>query len=244
MKIIGIRRLKDSKAFERPPIWLVGFTDLVSLMLAFFILLFATTNIKNAAWVEASKSMRSSFGGDEQITVVTAEPGKADTDYTWASTDRDPGLDVTYLESLLKKWFSTSPVLKDLETQIDHESVLIALPSDTAFKPGGSELSDQGKVIIKTLVPFLTQLPNTVEIVGHADPKIVNEGGDFGSNWHLSLARARSVALWLETAGYSHPIDVSGRGASDMDLLPKNLPEAVRNEKARRVDIRLHILQP
>jgi chemotaxis protein MotB len=98
--------------------------------------------------------------------------------------------------------------------------------------------------MIDHLAPFLAQLPNTVEIVGHADPSLVDNNGRFGSNWHLSLARAQAVAVALADNGYNAHVDVHGRGSSDLGLLPKNLPDDVRNQKARRVDIRLHVMQP
>ncbi len=239
-RIERIREVRDNAV----PLWLVIMTDLISLMLAFFILLFATTQIRNATWIEASKSMRSRFGGEESITLATGDPGHKDAELTWDSVERDPGLDLKYLYSLVKKRLAADLELSGLAIRLEGESVRIELPMATSFKPGVATMTSQGEETILRLAPFLSQLSNTVELVGHADRTLVNEEGRFGSNWHLSLARAWETAEALRKSGYTRDMAVRGRGSADADLLPKNLPAAVRNERARRVEIRLHVLQP
>jgi chemotaxis protein MotB len=237
-----IERIREKGGDHTPP-WLVTFTDLASLMLAYFILLFATTQVRNEAWIEASESMRSRFGGDESVTVLTGSAGEKSAERTWESTEGEPGLDVKYLQSLVKKRLSADPELAELEMHVTGDGVAIELPMSASFAPGSVTMSTQGQVLLKRLAIFLAQLPNAVEIIGHADKTLIGEDS-FGSNWHLSLARAQSAAETLNRYGYTAPVAVRGRGAAESDLLPKNLPDDVRNERARRVEIRLNVLQP
>jgi chemotaxis protein MotB len=244
MKIVKIERIKDHYQAKRPPPWLISFTDLITLLLAFFILLFATTKVRNEAWVQASTSMRTSFAGKQKITEVTGESGQESADKAWLSRQTDPGLDLSYLISLVRKRFAQDAVLDTLEVWHQGDSVLVSLPASTTFQPGKDVLSPEGVTVVARLAPFLAQLSNNVEIVGHADPSLIDDQGRFGSNWHLSLARAQAVADALVVNGYDAPMAVRGRGTTDMEALPKNLPEDMRNERARRVDIRLHVVQP
>ena len=118
------------------------------------------------------------------------------------------------------------------------------MPATTTFVSGDDQLTEQGQQIVNQLIPILQRLPNKVEIVGHTDVNMVNDQGRFGSNWHLSLARAYRVSQYLQSEGYSRTLLTTGRGTADNDLLPKNLPDQVRNELARRVDIRLLLTTP
>lgn len=242
MKITRIERArpryKDDE--EKAPLWLVGFTDLISLMLAFFILLFATTSIRNPNWIEATKSMRSRFGGDMDTTFAPFAGASSQEDASWTPVHDDPGLDIEYLYSVIRRQIASDPVLRPVRvTRAGNDMVLLSMPMQASFSSGVAVLSDNGRAIMERLSPLLNQFPNAVEVVGHADPSLVDDSGAFGSNWHLSLARAQAVAAALRRAGYDRKPMVRGRGGTDLDLLPKNLPETVRNEWARRVDIRL-----
>ena len=246
MKIIRIERIPDREQTEREsmPPWLVSFTDMTSILLAFFILLFASVTPREQPWVQASQSMRARFGGDASITQMTGQLGEKDSDKSWSSVDQDPGLDLTYLYSIVKKQLASDPNLAGVSLWKGLDNVVISFPADLSFKPGSDEISDQGRRIAAALAPFLGKLSNAVELIGYTDPTMVNTDGRFGSNWQLSLARAYAVSKALNDAGYTASIAVRGRGTIDSDLLPKNLPDETRNGLARRVDLRLYLQQP
>lgn len=244
MRIMRVERIKEPLHKSRGPAWLISFTDLIMLMLAYFILLYAVSQPSEKPWKEASESIRMRFGGDQSMTVVTGNPGANDANNAWKSENSDPGLDLRYLFSLLQKQVSANPALKDVVLAPGKDAVIIALPVTTTFEPGNDRLSATGDEMIKQLTPILIRLPNKIEVTGHADSNMINSDGRFGSNWHLSLARASAVTASLQRYGYKDGLLTSGRGTEDMDLLPKNLPDNVRNEMARRVDLRLRLVSP
>lgn len=244
MRIVRVERIKEPPYKRKSPIWLVSFNDLVMLLLAYFILLYAVSQPTQEPWKEAAKSMRLRFGGESEMTTMTGNPGDVQSKKAWTSDNSDPGLDLHYLHSVLQKQIYANEALKDLVITDDRDAVVIALPATTSFEAGDDRISAAGRVLISQLAPILSRLPNVLEVVGHADSNMVNSDGRFGSNWHLSLARSLAVAESLQKAGYGSLPAVRGRGTADMDLLPKNLPEPVRNEMARRVDLRLRLTQP
>lgn len=243
-RIVRFERIRDPGLHAKRPIWLVTFTDLIMLLLAFFILMYAVSKPREQPWHAASQSIRMRFGGEESMTVVTGNPGHAEADKTWLATDNDPGLDTHYLYSLLQKKLAADPQLKDVMISETASAVMIALPVSTTFKLADDGLSERGRSILARLVPILAPLPNMIEVVGHTDENSLSDDRRFGSNWHLSLARAYSVANAMADLGYSQALAVTGRGATDINLLPKNLPSEVRNEMARRVDLRLTLAKP
>jgi chemotaxis protein MotB len=243
-KIIRVERIKPIPYKRKNPLWLVGFTDLTTLLLAYFILLYSMSQPREAPWQAASESLRMRFSGEESMTPVMGNPGNQDAKKTWQSADSAPGLDLHYLYSLLQGQIAKRPALKDVVLIQEARTITISLPAAITFRPADDYLSAQGETIVQQLAPILMRLPNTVMIVGHADANMVNSDGRFGSNWHLSLARANAVADALKMAGYRQNLEVIGRGTLDSEMLPKNLPEQVRNELARRVDLRLGVVEP
>lgn len=244
MKITRVERAKSSSEHERPPLWLVGITDLTTLILAFFIMLFATTQTHTKPMHEATESLRTRFGGEENINDTRGEVGNAKAEKNWESNEQDPGLNLSYLYSVIKKYTSSAPDLKDMTLWQDRDTIVLSFPTELCFEPGQSELSDYGKRAIAQISALLSKLPNTIKVVGHADPTPLDPEKRFNSNWHLSLARALAVTQALQEEGYPLKIETRGRGTTDADQLPWNMPVSVRNEKSRRVDIHVSLLKP
>lgn len=243
MTFVRVERIKDPKPPSKP-LWLTGFTDLVMLLLTFFIMLFATTQPKEEPWAAATESIRLQFGGEKNITPITGNVGHEKANASWLGQNSDPGLDLAYLYSVIEKQLAKNQVLSDIVLSQNTDSVILSFGSDVTFSSGKDTLSESGQVLVARLVPLLQTFPNQIEIVGHTDSNPVDTDGIFGSNWHLSLARAQTVATALKESGYMGNLIVLGRGTADKDLLPKNLPDSVRNGMARRVDIRLGLMQP
>lgn len=249
MRITRIERTRpDHDDNEnRAPIWLVGITDLTTLLLAFFILLFATTQAKTTSVMQAAESLRTQFSGSQQVTDTRSQAGHKDAKLNWENLEHDPGLDLNYLYSLINQYTTGTPELERITLWQSDDSIVLSFPSELCFNPGEATLSDYGKKAARQVAQMLAKLPNTVHIVGHADKTPIGSDGLFSSNWHLSLARAHAVTQALQEEGYTLKIETRGRGTTDADTLPWNLPrdlpEAVRNEKARRVDIHVSLLK-
>jgi len=81
----------------------------------------------------------------------------------------------------------------------------------------------------------LRNIGNQIEINGHTDP-VPATGGEYASNWELSVARAAAVANALRRSGYAEDIIALGFADSRFSQLP-DLPTDQRNALGRRVDI-------
>lgn len=235
MRIIRVERIRDQENPDKAPLWMVGFTDLTTILLAFFILLFSTAQPKKD-WNEASQSLRSSFGGNEHAIALRGEAGAGEAEKTWQQDDRNPGLNLDYLSSIVKKYIRSEPALQSVKVLRDGDTVILAFDEELGFGPGQSDVSTEGRAILNKLVPLLSRLPNRLEVMGHADSTPVYADSRFNSNWQLSLLRAVSVAEALARAGYDRPIDQKGRGTVE--------GEGKEKAVARRVDLRLYMVHP
>ena len=148
----------------------------------------------------------------------------------------EEGLDLGYLRRILAGHVAAEPILEGARMRIDDGSLIVTLPAGLLFESGGSRIGADGRRSVFVLAGVLGRIKNDIEVIGHADPRLVRDGGH-DTNWELSLARAASVARALNAAGVSRPIRVAGAGAGRFGDINPELPEARRLEMARRVDI-------
>ena len=226
------RRLGDT---PKPNyIWLVTFTDIMGLMLTFFVMLFAMSEPRHEEWEEVKSALQSEIGKVygafyTQGTEETIDLGKI---------NYGQALDVRYLEELLGSVVENNEILKAVTLIPQPGSVVLSLPQDLLFAPGQAVIKESGRKVLYTLGGSLTRMRNRVEIDGHADPRPVEGASSgFANNWELSLARAANVAAILENVGYQQSIGISGYGSGRYQDLSTIDDENQRQDLARRVDI-------
>jgi len=220
---------------------MVTFSDLVVLMLAFFVLLFAMSAFKAEAFQRLTASLAETFAGaggrdgpPEDVVTTTRE--------TSGGHDAVPGVvrpraqDLTYLAAVLTDNFSRDPRFAGTVAQVLDDRLIILLPADLLFDGGSAAIAPEARPVLADLGTALSNLRNRIAVAGHTDPHPVPDGGPFPSNWELSLARAAAVANGLRRAGYAMPLEVWGHAATRSGALA-GVPEAERDRLARRVDI-------
>lgn len=210
------------------PLWLITFTDVMALMLTFFVLMYAMSAPDEDKWKEvtrglnrelvSSPSMEWYEAGPQEISIGRLAPGA--------------GLNLGYLRTVVESLIARDPRLEGVELIPRPDYLIVSLPSDLLFAPGSAGISEKGQVALSALGNALARIRNRVEIVGHTAPPPVETAG-----WELSLARAASVAAALERAGYEKPVVVRGLSNGRYADMPPATPEDLRLSLARRVDI-------
>lgn len=225
---------KDQDSEQSVPLWLITFTDVMALMLTFFVLLYAMSSPKQDKWDSLTQSLGNQF--DKQYSKPFAG-GSQDT----INIDRIPttkALDLKYLKTLVAEHIKQEG-LKDVAVNQQPKRLVISLPSSLVFGDGTAQITPESKVAIYALGGILSRIKNRIEVIGHTDPRPFTGGKDapFQSNWDLSLARSVSVAALLKEAGYGRDITVRGLSSGRFEELPETIIEEERLALARRVDI-------
>ena len=214
-------------------LWLITFTDIMALMLTFFVLLYSMSVPIEEDWEHVTEGITSQFSQtySEQWNRGAQETINID------KLDFAEALDLGYLETIITNSMATDQRMQDivLIPQTDH--LIVSVPTDLLFEPGKADVGDGGKQVLFTLGNTMNRIRNRIEIIGHADPRpMPKDSKDFPSNWELSLARAGSVAAVLKNSGYQRNMTVRGLSSARYDELP-DLPEDERLSLSRRVDI-------
>jgi chemotaxis protein MotB len=230
------RRADDVGDAGGAPVWLLTFTDVMALMLTFFVLLFTMTVPTEDAWDEMIAALQNEFNS---FYGAPFSEGTQDT-INLSRVDFDEALNINYLASLMEAEIKQNENLANIRLIPQSGQLIVALPSELLFEPGDATVKTEGSRALYALGGILTRIKNKVEIVGHADPRpIEGENRKFGNNWELSMARAGSVAAILNNVGYNRPLTIRGRSSGRYQDLQKiqNMTDAERLDLSRRVDI-------
>lgn len=191
--------------------WIYTYGDMVTLLMCFFILLFAMSKSEE----EMFRALSASFKGGPPASpfMFTGMP--------------------TFMESL-ESSMNKSDISEVVDMTVDDRGITISFADAVMFEPGKAEPTTKGAEIIEKFSRILHAVANNVVIEGHTD-NIPTHGGRFPSNWELSAARAGSVARLLEAFGIKpNRMEIAGYG----ETRPKVSNEIPSLRKLnRRIDI-------
>ncbi len=210
--------------------WLLTFADLVSLLITFFVMLFAMKSIDGQRWQDVTGALSGALSFDINNRKVS--------DDTIEKIDIVMADSLAYLDALLRQRFKKDPILKDTELVFDNVSdkLTIIMPSHLLFDVGSDILIKEGEEAVGRLGDLLQHLDNSIMVVGHTDPTPIR-GGVFDTNWELSMMRAIGVLEKLRTTGVIATMQAQGLADSRFDMLDSDIPVSLRYIKARRVEV-------
>ena len=211
--------------------WLITFTDLIALLLAFFVMLFSMSEVEPEPWENMTNSLvallNPDFGWDSLLALIDLD---AD------STIADGAADLDYLQAVLSDKISNVTLLSKARLTRRGDHLIISLAADSLFAAGSAGLGEDSRAALYAMGDTLRHISNRVDVNGHTDPSPVR-GGRYPSNWELSLHRAVAVAEALASAGYTRQIIATGLAESRFEesAFDGDREQALRH--ARRVDV-------
>jgi chemotaxis protein MotB len=121
------------------------------------------------------------------------------------------------------------------QAALEERGLVITIQEKLVFEPGRADLTPRARSRLALLSKLLNQVNNYVRVEGHTD-NIPISGGQFGSNWTLSSARAANIADFLVREGNVTPQRVSAIGYGEFRPIASNSTDAGRSRN-RRVEI-------
>jgi len=228
--------------------WLVSYADFVTLLLAFFVSLYAFTRLDSQKLAEAQLSIRTALhfifpGG--QTPVIPELRGDSLTKGVLPQDGRLLETDAEKVARLEQELDHPYQELRELLTSTSHtqEAQLFFTPDGLVIRFQDLILFDTAKADIKpeilpllgNLAAILNKIPNDIVVEGHTDSRPIHTS-QFPSNWELSTARATAIARYLiETAGVS-PERLAVAGYGEYRPVADNRTESGQGAN-RRVDI-------
>lgn len=218
------------KEEEKKGAWMVTFTDLVSLLLTFFVMLFSMATVQIDKWDAITDSLSTTLNPNKKETISTTT-----AEYNISTVFRKRAINLEYLQAVLDEKMEKDEILSRSMVQLLDDRLLISLPGDLLFASGSKNLGSRAQETMVKLGDVLRHVSNQIVITGHTDPKPA-EGLDYASNWELSLFRAIAVGNALRKSGFTQDFLAYGYGDSGYDQLPE-IEREKKDALARRVDI-------
>jgi len=213
--------------------WLLTYADMITLLLAFFIILYASSKVDANKYTGMVSSIRLAFGVPlpPRPIVRVGDGGEHLLPFPDVV-----GMLVPQLSMQLEEEIKTGSV----EIERTEKGIVLRLQEDVLFGLGSATLSAEAIRILDKIAPLLLTIPNVIEVEGHTDTLPIRSS-IFSSNWELSMGRATAVIRHLVGIHRFPPDRLAARGMADNRPLVPN-DGARGNPRNRRVE--LHIQAP
>jgi chemotaxis protein MotB len=226
--------------------WLVSYADFITLLFAFFVVMFAVSHVDNKKVEQFSASFSDSMGihalppGGEGVL-----PSQALVVPPAASAgDRGDGvlpLELQRLKEALNALQKSEDMAK-IQVIARRDELVIRLPDNVIYASGDDRLIDRSVEVLKAVAAPLKGTSVDIRVEGHTD-NIPVGSGRWRSNWELSSARATAALLVLAHQGGIEPGRLSAAGFGEFRPIASNdTPEG--RARNRRVDLVVTVSRP
>jgi chemotaxis protein MotB len=213
--------------------WLLTYADMITLLLALFIVLYATSKQDPVKFQQIAVSLSRAFN----VPVLEAS---ASSSLISIGDQATSYVGLTGVGAVIGPELISFAQKEDLGDQISvtasRDAVVISLGGALTFGSGSSELRPEARTALDLVASSIRSLSdrNPVRVEGHTDDTPPN-AGRFPTNWELSAARAGAAARFLAEAGVESDRITAVGYADTKPIADNNTPEGkVRN---RRVEI-------
>ncbi len=214
------------------PFWMTTFSDMMTLLLTFFILIVSYSTIE----LEKFKGAMESFKGALGIMPKNLSSFKKDQTYIrlpHGFTSQEQGL--VEQATKIQQALSDLGLQDDAWVEISNGGILVRLGNNILFDSGKAQLKDKARLIISAIVRVIKGKFKEIYVEGHTDDIPIHTER-YPSNWELSAARALSVVRYLHDVEKIPESMLAAVGHGEhRPLVPNTTPE--NRAKNRRVEI-------
>lgn len=217
--------------------WLVSYADFITLLFAFFVVMFATSQVdtqkvgrftesfSKAVGIEVFPESGKSILGGNQVVQPTTVSAKGEAALP---------SELEELRAVLSKKTATKQPLDGVQVLVHRNELVLRLADNIVFDSGNDEIKPAARTVLDRIAVELKPRPVTLRVEGHTDDKPIRTVR-FRSNWDLSTARATAVVEDFAATGIA-PERLSAAGYAQFHPVASNETAEGRAQN-RRVDI-------
>ena len=239
-------RFDDEPEHDDSERWLLTYADMITLLLALFIVMFAMSSVNATKLESLQDAFSGKILGGESIKQtggsVQAEPTHPEVAQTTlqpmgasSPAARAEQTDFRKLKAQIDRLVAQEGLTQKVETAIEKRGLAVRVLTDgLLFESGAADVQPDAQPLLEKIGLILSRgSAHPVRVEGHTDDVPIT--GRFPSNWELASARASGVVrVLLGTPLRSSPFEAVGRAA--LDPIAPNKTEDGR-AKNRRVEI-------
>ena len=244
------RRRKRKEVESGSSNWMTTYSDLVTLLLTFFVLLYTFSSIDAARFRGIAASLQMALTG--QVSIFEDPPPGIDgpVDFNLPGKEEDPledidpeeGVEVDILEREIKRIYG---IVKDfvekegldaeVRLRMDRRGVIIDIADNILFDSGKADIKPESRELLDKLTKLITSFENNIIVEGHTD-NVPMSSSRYATNWDLSVHRATSVVHYFIQQKQIPPERLSAAGYGEYRPIAPN-DTAENRALNRRVNI-------
>lgn len=210
-------RHKERENHDR---WLISYADFITLLFAFFVVMYAISSVNESKYQMFSASLTSAFGKQIVKSDATVPTNEQDLLLKSLVDRRDAKLAEQQQEAMQDITKNINQVMNalvkngEVSVMQTNRGVAIEINASALFNPGDAVIQGGAINILAEVAKVLEQVDLAIEVEGHTDDIPINTQ-KFPSNWELSSARASSVVrLFIEHGLKSGHLKAIGSAAN------------------------------
>jgi chemotaxis protein MotB len=223
-----IRRRRKSDEHENLERWLLTYADLITLLLAFFVVMYSMSQVDAKKFGKMAEALNGVLkGGDSVIKTEVA------------SNKTGHGLlqlgNLKMIQQQIDERFKQINRQGEIKSELTERGLVVHIMESALFGEASADLKTRALEILDLIADKVRPLPNHVRIEGHTDDRPINTV-IYPSNWELSSARATSVVRYFSDVHGIAPDRISALGYGEYRPISPN--NSIENRaQNRRVDI-------
>jgi chemotaxis protein MotB len=216
--------------------WLVSYADFITLLFAFFVVLYATSKADLRKQAQLAQALHSAFSAFGLVPDNGHGQGAASAPVIDDPHDPDRiSSDLERIRGQLQQKLSKEIAARALTLQVGRDGLVISLREAGFFESGSALPQSASLGAIGVIAKQLAITPYDLRIEGHTDDVPIHNT-QFATNWELSTARATQIArIFIEDYQIAPP-RLSASGYAEYHPIASNATAEGRAQN-RRVDI-------
>ena len=232
-------RKKKAAPKENGERWLLTYADLITLLMVFFVLLFAMSTTDMKKFQELAGSLRRAFNVNvlqgQQPVAITQDSGGGSSPVN--VLEEQNLQQVNSILQQVRQAIQATP--SQLSAQVTKDGIAVTISGALLFYNGTNQIKPDGIKLLQSLGTYLQGLPNNIRVEGHTDD-IPVQSVQYPTNWELSAARAVAVVRYLIDVEQLTPQRLSAVGYGQYQPIEPNDSREHREANRRAVLVILY----
>ncbi len=227
-------RKRKNKDDDTDSNWMTTFSDMMTLLMTFFVLLYSMSTIDAQKFKAAVSSLRENMGILSGGRTMTEQP-MVESGSMGSEITPSPHQNLTVARQEIQQYVQEKNLQDRVNMEMTQRGLVVRFTGQILFEVGEAEIRNEGRDVLDKVATVLKEMPNNVMIEGHTD-NLPIDTEEFPTNWELSTARATEVIKYFIEDPGINPKKLSAAGYSKYrPIKPNDSPE--NRALNRRVEV-------
>lgn len=213
----------------------MSYADFITLLFAFFVVMYAVSSVNEGKYRVLSDSLSNSFSKTKAVGDLSMMDFPISKKQQLVVKDRPQSADNAKSYLHVANAIATAKVPKGVKVTSTERGLSIRISDDALFNSGSSDISSEMEEYLDLITGLVRDLPNLIAVEGHTDNQPIRTR-EFPSNWDLSTGRANALIRYFTEQHHLRADRFSSTGFAGTRPIESNLTEEGQSAN-RRVEL-------